>query len=95
MLEKTTMIRIAICKTGLPIVFYHSLVSLKVQSQSIEGDAGVQRSGLVIGRMEWMARTSVHLAVIVDDTTSHVVRPTPREDTRWGLLRLKVLGVSV
>ena len=42
-----------------------------------------------------MTRTSVHLAVVVDDATFHAVSPTPREQTRWRLFRVKVLGVGV
>jgi len=42
-----------------------------------------------------MARTSVHLAVIVNDATSHAVRSTPRDETRWRLIRLKVLDVGL
>jgi len=52
-------------------------------------------SYLAVGNMEWRTRTGVHLTIIVNDATFHVVGPASREHTRWGLVRVKVLGVRL
>ena len=52
-------------------------------------------SGLVVESVEWVARTSVDLTVIVNDTTFHAVGPAPRDHTGWRFLRVKVLGVGL
>jgi len=42
-----------------------------------------------------MARTSIHLTIIVNDTTSHAVGSAPRKHTRRRLVRVKVFGVGL
>lgn len=81
-----------VCKTSLPIAFYHSLASLKVQSQSNKDD---KVFSLDTGKVEWIARTGIDLTVIVNDATSHAVGPAPREHPGRRLLWIKVLGISL